>query len=164
MKLKVFTFRFCENIELFNDDELQQLTADKEIIEFTDHFFTFEKRPYLTIIVSYRDKPTVNTGKSARKQDPRSELDERERELYDALRNWRAARATQEGIPPYMIANNRQIAGMIKSGVKCKKDFETVEGFGEAKITKYAEDIIKTMVGHQNPESDIKQEPEGNNQ
>jgi superfamily II DNA helicase RecQ len=154
LKLKVFTFRFGENTEGFNDEELQQFTMDKEIIEFAEHFFTFDKRPYLTVIISYRDKPPGNTYKSVRKQDPRSELDERERQLYDVLRNWRAARTTQEGIPPYMIANNRQIAGMVKTNVKSKKDFNGIEGFGEAKITRYAEDIIKALVSHQNPDSD----------
>ncbi len=158
MKLKIFTFRFCENTEGFNDDELQQFSVEKEIIEFAEHFFTFEKRPYLTVILSYRDKPSGSTDKSVRKQDPKSELDEQEKQLYDVVRKWRAARATQEGIPPYMIANNKQVASMVKLKVKIKKDFDGVEGFGEAKITRYAEDIIKTLVGHQEPDSNEKQE------
>ncbi len=158
MKLKIFTFRFCENTEGFNDDSLQQFTADKEVVEFSEHFFTFEKLPYLTVILSYRDKPSGNTNKGARKQDPKGELDEREKQLYDVVRNWRAARATQEGIPPYMIANNKQVASMVKLKVRSKKDFDAVEGFGEAKIAKYAEDIIKTLVGHQEPDSDEKRD------
>lgn len=84
-----------------------------------------------------------------------------ETQLYDILRNWRAARATQEGIPPYMIANNRQIAVMVKTNVKSKKDFIGVEGLGEAKIARYAEDIIKALVSHQNPCSDVKRETYG---
>jgi len=59
-----------------------------------------------------------------------------------------------------MIANNRQIAGMVKANVKNKKDFNGIEGFGEAKITRYAEDIIKTLISHQNPGTDDKRETE----
>ncbi|GAX60891.1 superfamily II DNA helicase [Candidatus Scalindua japonica] len=158
MKLKIFTFRFCENTGGFNDDKLQLFSMEKEIIEFAEHFFTFEKRPYLTVFLSYRDKPSGSTNKGVRKQDPRSELDEHEKLLYDVVRKWRAARATQEGIPPYMIANNKQVASMVKLKVRSKKDFDAVEGFGEAKISRYAEDIIKTLVGHQEPDSDEKRE------
>ncbi len=139
MKLKIFTLRFCEKQEGFNDDELQQFTVDKEIIEFAQHFFTLEKQPFLTVIISYRDKPPENGYKSVHKQDPRAELDERERQLYDVLRNWRTVRAKQEGVPPYIIANNKQIASIVKLNVKSKKDFDGIEGFGEAKITRYQE-------------------------
>ena len=39
MKLKLFTFRFSESSDGFNDEPLQKFTADKEVVEFTNHFF-----------------------------------------------------------------------------------------------------------------------------
>ena len=50
------------------------------------------------------------------------ELDEAERKVYDALREWRAGKARQEGIPPYMIANNSQLAKMVKLKAAAKAD------------------------------------------
>ena len=37
MKLKVFTFRFSESIDGFDDKPLQEFIADKEVIEFSEH-------------------------------------------------------------------------------------------------------------------------------
>jgi len=54
LKLKVFTFRFSESAEGFNDEPLQEFIADKEVIEFSEHFFVHEKTPYLTLLLSYR--------------------------------------------------------------------------------------------------------------
>ena len=105
MKLKIFTFQFSDGANGFDDKPLQDFIADKEVIDFSEHFFIHEKIPYLNILISYRllnhDEKRRDRG-----QDPRKELDEKEKEAYDALRAWRAARARQEGLPPYMIANN----------------------------------------------------------
>ena len=122
MKLKVFTFRFSESKDGFNDEPMQEFIAEREVIEFKDHFFVHEKTPYLTVILSYRDISPDERRKPYKRQDPRKELDESEQKAYDALRAWRGAKASQEGIPPYMIANNRQIAGMVKSKAKSKAD------------------------------------------
>ena len=145
MKLKVFTFRFSESTDGFDDKPMQDFIVDKEVIEFTEHFFIHEKTPYLTVLLSFRDLPPDERRKRHRGKDPRKELDQRERNIYDALRTWRATRAKQEGIPAYMIANNRQLAEMIKSGIKSKADLSAVRGIGEAKVTQYGEEILDTM-------------------
>ncbi len=48
-------------------------------------------------------------------------------------------------MPPYMIANNRQIARMVKLRAKSKADLGKVKGVGEARINKYGEDILKIL-------------------
>ena len=145
MKLKMFTLRFSENVDGFNDEPLQEFIADKEVIEFSEHFFVHEKTPYLTVVFAYRDISPDEKRKPYKTQDPRSELDEKEKRTYDALRAWRAAKASQEGIPPYMVANNRQIAGMVKLKAQTKADLGKVKGFGEAKINRYGEDMLKIL-------------------
>ena len=145
MKLKVFTFRFSESKDGFNDEHMQEFISEKEVIEFRDHFFVHEKTPYLTVLISYRDISPGEKRKSYQRKDPRNELDENEHKVYDALRAWRAARASQEGIPPYMIANNSQIARMVKLRAKSKADFSKVKGIGEAKIARYGEDILRII-------------------
>jgi len=124
---------------------LQEFISEREVIEFRDHFFIHEKTPYLTVLISYRDIAPDEKRKSYQRQDPRTQLDENEHKVYDALRAWRAARASQEGIPPYMIANNRQIARMVKLRAKSKADLSKVKGIGEAKITQYGADILRIL-------------------
>ncbi len=53
MKLKVFTFRVADSAHGFDDAPLQRFVADKEVVDFNNHFFIHDKTPYLTVIISY---------------------------------------------------------------------------------------------------------------
>ena len=145
MKLKVFTFCFAESIDGFDDKPLQEFIADKEVIEFAEHFFIHENTPYLTILIAYRLLAAGEKRKLDRRQDPRSELDDREKKAYDALRAWRSVRAKQDGLPAYMIATNKQFAQMIKHGAIDGAALSRVRGIGEAKIANYGEEILRAM-------------------
>ena len=145
MKLKVFTFRFSESVDGFDDKPLQEFIADKEVIEFAEHFFIHENTPCLTIIISYRLLAAEEKRRLDRRQDPRNELDDREKEAYDALRAWRSVRAKQDGIPAYMIATNKQFAQMIKLGAMDRAALSRVAGIGEAKIANYGEEILEVI-------------------
>ena len=148
MKLKVFTFRFSESNNGIDDTVMQEFIADKEVIEFTEHFFIHEKTPYMTILISYRDIAQDEKKRYNQRLDPRKELDEKEKVIYDALRTWRAARAKQEGIPPYMIVNNKQLAKIIRLKAKSNSDLAKVDGIGEAKTKQYGQEILNTIKQH----------------
>ena len=148
MKLKVFTLRFSGSTEGFDDQPLQEFIADKEVIEYSEHFFIHENNPYLTILVAYRALESLESRRFVRQTDPRLELDGADKEAYDALRAWRAAAAKMEGIPPYMIANNRQLAKMIKIKATSREALGRVEGIGEAKTAKYGDQILEIISRH----------------
>jgi len=148
MKLKIFTFRFSPTEEGFNDKPMQEFIADKEVIEFTEHFFVHDKTPYLTVLLSHRDLPWDARRKLVRGQDPRKELDKWGKTVYDALRAWRAARSKQDGIPPFMISTNKQLAAMIQQKVKTKADLGAIKGIGDVKIIQYGQDILEIMAKH----------------
>lgn len=160
MKLKVFTFRFSHRVQGFDDQPLQKFMADKEVIEFSEHFFVHEKTPYLTVLLAYRPIADDERRKRSRRVDPRKYLDDQEKQVYDALRTWRAARARQEGIPPYMIANNKQLAKMIKLGATTKSALAEVDGIGDVKIVKYGDEILQTISQHFKPEAEAIEVPE----
>jgi len=159
MKLKIFTLKFSNSEDGFDDNTVQDFQADREIIEVTEHFFVHERTPYLTVLLSYRDiaadekrKPIVK-----RRSDPRADLDEEEKKTYDTLRAWRAARAKQEGIPPYVIANNKQLAKIIKLRADNKTALLKVDGFGEAKTEQYGAEILEMLKSHNDSEKDVSQ-------
>ena len=154
MKLKIFTLQFSDSMAGFDDKPLQDFITDKEVIDFSEHFFIHEKTPYLTILLSYRVLTDDEKRKDKFRPDPAKELDEKEKRAYDALRTWRAARARQEGIPPYMIANNKQLAKMIKLRATTKSALAKVDGIGDAKTVKYGDEILQTIAQHLKPEGE----------
>ncbi len=145
MKLKIFTFRFSESSGGFDDETLQKYISDKEVIESTNHFFVHDKIPYLTVLISYRDVSNEEKRKRPRYYDYRVDLDEREVEVYNAMREWRTIKARQEGIPPYLILNNRQIAQIVKLEIQTNTELSKINGIGEAKIKRYCTDILKVL-------------------
>ncbi len=145
MKLKIFTFRFSESSGGFDDEALQKYISDKEVIESANHFFVHDKTPYLTVIISYRDMSSEERRRRPRYHNYLNDLDEREAEVYNALREWRTIRASQEGIPPYLIVNNKQIAQMVKLNVRAKTELSKINGIGETKIKRYGADILKVL-------------------
>jgi superfamily II DNA helicase RecQ len=148
MKIKVFTFRFSDTADGFDDGSMQAFIVDKEVVEVSEHFFFHDKTPYLTLVLSYREAPGAGKSRSARRFDPRRELDETEKAAYEVLRAWRAAQARKEGIPPYMIAANRQLARMIKDRARSRADLTAIAGIGEAKSSRYGDAILGLLAKH----------------
>ena len=149
MKLKIFTFRFSETTDGFDDTPMQEFIIDKEIIEFTEHFYLHDKTPYLTVIISYRHSQDEKR-KASYAQDSANRLDALEKNAYDALRTWRAATAKQEGLPPYLIANNKQLVEIVKSKAASKAGLARINGIGESKVEKYGKEILDIMATHMN--------------
>jgi len=152
MKLKVFTLRFSDVAGGFDDAGVQEFLAAREVIEVTDHFFVHERSPFLLLVVCYRDveadeSKRSDMGRSGERNrpDPRDELDDSEKGVYDALRTWRTARAHQDGVPPYVVANNRQLARMVRLRAESKSALLTVQGFGEEKAKHYGEEILQVL-------------------
>lgn len=148
MKLKIFTLEFSDSSGGFDDEPIQAFIADKEVVEYSEHFFVHQKTPFLLLIISYRSVAPEERQKSRRQDSPLPELDKNEKHAYNALRTWRAARSKQEGIPPYLIATNRQLVKMIKLKVSSKAGLAEVSGIGEKKIEQYGEEIIKILAEH----------------
>jgi len=148
LKLKVFTLRFSGSIQGFDDKPLRDFIADKEVIEFSEHFFTHENTPFLTILIAYRSIESLESRRYVKQTDPRLEFDGVEKEAYDALRAWRAAAAKMEGIPVYMITNNKQLAKMIRLKPTSREALGGVEGVGEAKIAKYGDQVLEILSKH----------------
>ncbi len=142
MKLEITTLPFSDDGGGFDQSRLQKLLSGKDVIDYSDHFFFYDGVPYLTMIVSYRD---VESGRPFRRKEAYASLSRQEKNVYEKLRQWRAVRAAQEGIPPYLIANNKQLVKRIQLKPDSKEDLRKVGGIGDAKIEKYSEDILKIL-------------------
>lgn len=72
-------------------------------------------------------------------------MNEKERELFDLLRECRAAIARQNGVPPFMIFSNATLMDMAKKHPTNMTQFKRVQGVGEMKATWYGKDFLKIL-------------------
>lgn len=72
-------------------------------------------------------------------------MTEAELPLFNTLRNWRTERSKREGVPPYVICTNRQLAAMVKARPQSLTRLADIQGFGKAKPEKYGRDILEIL-------------------
>ncbi|MGI8640974.1 MAG: HRDC domain-containing protein, partial [Pyrinomonadaceae bacterium] len=64
---------------------------------------------------------------------------------YNALREWRNERASHDGVPPYLIAQNDSLMQIAKLQVGTKEEILQIKGFGEKRTDKYGDEILNIL-------------------
>ncbi len=149
MLIRVFTLAFEPMTGRFNDDPVRDFIADKEVASIRDHFFLKDDTPYLTLVVCYRPAglaaaPQAPAPAGARQRDEswRTTVNQADWPLFNTLRDWRGERARADGIPSYVICNNRQLAEVVNKRPATLAELGHLDGFGDAKLKKYGAELL----------------------
>jgi hypothetical protein len=125
MRVKVVTLQYAPSLGGFDERPLADFVRDKEILAVREHFFSVHDLPHLACLITYQD-PTVLAPPAKQERRPgakrgRGDLDAlladlapEDRVLFATLREWRAARARKDGVPPHVLLNEtalRAVAG-----------------------------------------------------
>jgi superfamily II DNA helicase RecQ len=62
-----------------------------------------------------------------------------------ALKKWRAEQAAQEGVPLYMVAQNRWLEDIVQMPVRTVDDLVKVKGLGQWRVQKYGIKIVEVL-------------------
>jgi DNA helicase II / ATP-dependent DNA helicase PcrA len=65
--------------------------------------------------------------------------------LFERLRTWRRQRADQDGVPPYVVFNDRTLAALAERRPRSRPELLTVEGIGPGKLERYGEDLLRLI-------------------
>ncbi len=137
MPYEIITVPFNSATKCFHADELNRFCLNKKVLKTKIEFFCDEKQQYWTAFVEY-ETILENTGDGQSVKG----LTETGRFCYEKLREWRKETAEKEGIPPYVIARNSQLAEIIKREIKTLEALKQINGFGSRKVEKYGKNII----------------------
>lgn len=77
--------------------------------------------------------------------------------LFNVLREWRTDMSKKEGIPPYVICNNIQLAGITVKRPASLNALQEIEGIGKAKIEKYGKELLQIIASYGNPDENEKE-------
>jgi superfamily II DNA helicase RecQ len=148
MQLKLITLSYDPEIGCFPAEPLHEVEG--EIVNVVEHFFQHSGLPRLLLIVHYRHYPPIREPRAAaavRSSEPgvRAELAEPERELFDRLRAWRNGRAQAEGVPPYVLLTNRQVAAAARLRPQTLTALREIEGIGEAKANRFGRELLAVV-------------------
>lgn len=143
MLVRVLTLRFNPVLGGFDDRVLSEFLVDKELIGIVEHFFEHDGASYLALVIKFNCAEAVGREFGlSRKQGWREMLQESELGLFGLLREWRTKKSQSEGVPPFVLFTNLQLAQIVKTRPQTASDFLKIPGLGRAKLDKYGAELL----------------------
>ncbi|MBU2552403.1 MAG: HRDC domain-containing protein [Proteobacteria bacterium] len=133
---KVITIPFDRSKGGFDEEVLNRFVLNKHVKSHRAEFFQDAQGSYWTVFLEY--DPALEKP-SARETEG---LDDSQKLLLERLRAWRKERADRDGIPVYIIATNKELAGLVREAPATLEALKEVKGFGKGKVSKYGQDLI----------------------
>lgn len=100
-------------------------------------------------VAAIENDESVNRTPKSQAEKPAAEpivLTPDAEEKFVALKNWRNARAAEDGVPPYLIAHNEALMQIAAAApIENVEDLTNVKGFGEKRALKYGEEILRIL-------------------
>lgn len=147
--IKVISLAFDTLYGGFNDEDIREFIKDKEIISVTDYHFVKNDVPYLTFVLRYfphkaemEIKANQKDNKREGDEDWKKLLSEADMGLFNLLREWRTQRCKKEGVPPYILFTNQQLAMIVKKRPQSLTELTQIDGIGKGKAQKYGEEVL----------------------
>jgi superfamily II DNA helicase RecQ len=153
--LKIFTLKYEEKSELFSDSIMTNFLADKEVLKWKSHFFERRNEYFWTVLLEYRTlfpiHESVVKKEGSKNESYKEILSDNDWPLFNILREWRTDMSKKEGIPPYIICTNIQMANIVIKRPVSLNALQEIEGIGKAKIEKYGREILQIIASHGKP-------------
>jgi superfamily II DNA helicase RecQ len=140
MKCKTFQLRVSKEYLDNDEDTLNQFLESVKVTQIQSAFVS-EGGGYWSVLAYYEED---------NKPDPYIQAEEvtmnsSKQKLYDILAKWRDNQAEYEHLPPYIVCYNQWLREIIDGPVRNMEDFNKIKGFGERRIKKYGEQIIRII-------------------
>ena len=156
MFIKVLTLVFDPILGGFNDEILRDFLKDCEVISIREYFFIKNEKPYMTFVIQYSTLlKALNPKMNEKKMDEswKNLLTEADIGIFNILREWRSNKAKKEGLPPYLLFTNEQLAHIVRQRPQSKTDLLKINGVGESKTNKYGDEILRITIIQVEPET-----------
>jgi superfamily II DNA helicase RecQ len=129
--------------------ELNQFLAAHRVIAVDRQLVADGQRSAWAICVTYVDTPAAGATLDASKKsrvDYRDLLPGPEFQVFARLRDLRKQLADKEGVPPYALFTNEQLADMVRRPVRSLADLARLDGVGPARLEKYGRAFLDLLL------------------
>jgi superfamily II DNA helicase RecQ len=127
------------------ETELNQFVSNYRIVAVERQFVPLGTDSFWALCFRYLDGDETPALLRKGKIDYRDVLSEGEFAVFAKLRSLRKEISEREGLPPYALFTNEQLAAMIRQQVRTKADMGKIEGVGPARLDKYGEAFLAVL-------------------
>lgn len=132
-----------------SESELNRFLRSVRVITIHREFVANGQNSYWAMAAEYLKSGEAAESESSvsgkKKTDYKEVLSPEDFAIFSKLREWRKAVAAQESVPIYVILTNAQMAEIAEKRITVKAAFKEIEGFGDARVKKYGDAIIKIV-------------------
>ncbi len=73
------------------------------------------------------------------------DLSPEDAKMFERLREWRAAQAREQGVPAYVIFQDKTLREIASQRPADLHGLAVINGVGQAKLEKYGQDILEVL-------------------
>lgn len=143
MRVKVLKVRITDKFQNMDEAVLNDYLERYEIIDLNVQLIQGDIN-FWSVFINYEEKQIKSTSNKAN-VNAEELLSEEETVIYDKLKNWRAEKARESQLPPYVIFHNAHLVAIAKHKPGNFEDLENVKGLGKSKIEKFGVEIIEVL-------------------
>jgi ribonuclease D len=147
MLVKIFTLSFDSNCGGFGDEPVREFLKGKRVCHVSDYLVTVREKPYLVFVIQYEVLDHPVDKKSVTKQKWQEMLQESDMGVFNLLRDWRQERSKKEGVPPYIVFTNTQLAQIVRQKPQTVTDLSHISGIGKSKLKESVTKVAPTTEG-----------------
>jgi ATP-dependent DNA helicase RecQ len=96
-------------------------------------------------IMFRREPERVRTGRKPKLASVAEDLSPEDAKLFERLREWRAGQAREQGVPAYVIFQDKTLREIASTRPADVHTLACVNGVGQAKLEKYGQDILEVL-------------------
>lgn len=142
MKIQLFKVRIDDEFCKKDQEAVNRFFGRVEVLRMEQQFLA-EDRCWSVLLVY---EPGQQADKSTEiETETVDSLSESEQDVYEALRTWRNEKARELQVPPYYIANNKELMRIVKAQIDVPDELLEIKGFGLKKVEAYGEEIVALL-------------------
>ncbi|PMB97840.1 DNA helicase RecQ [Brevibacterium luteolum] len=84
----------------------------------------------------------AGTSSARRGSTAATELTGADAQLFESLRTWRTAQASEQGVPPYVVFSDATLTGIVRARPTDRASLSEVSGVGAAKLERYGAAVL----------------------
>jgi len=139
MAFRIITVPFDREKGIFPDSELDTFLLDKKVKNYRVEFFHHAEKHYWSVFIEYEEIVDKKVEKIT------ESLNERQKQIFEKLRNWRREKGRQLGLPVYIIFSNSQLVEMSRKLPKTYEAMKSINGIGDKKVKRFGKEILNIL-------------------
>ena len=139
MAFRIVTVPFESDRGVFPDNELNTFLLDKKVRSYRVEFFIHAGRPYWSVFIEYEEIEDRSVEKLTQA------LDERQKLVFERLKDWRKSKGKELGMPVYVIFSNNQLVELAKKLPQTYEAMKSINGIGDKKVKSFGKEVMDIL-------------------